>query len=118
MFLSIVSWIAIIILSISYWFQIYKIHVHKEVRDISLAYNILLAIGFAILGFTAYYERSLIFLAKQVLTTIPVVIIIIQVIYHKGDRWHDTEDPNCSSCKEELEPYWAFCPFCGKRGKS
>ena len=61
MLLHILSWIAIFILSISYWFQIWKIHVHKEVRDISLTYNILLAIGFAILAFTAYEERSQIF---------------------------------------------------------
>lgn len=118
MFLKVISWIAIALLSISYWFQIYKIHVHKEVRDISLSYNILLAIGFLILAFTAYYEHSVIFLVKQILTTVPVIIIIAQVIYHKGDRWHDHDDPNCSGCKQELEPYWAYCPFCGKRGKA
>lgn len=118
MFLTIISWCAIVILSISYWFQIYKIHVHKEVRDISLPYNVLLAIGFAILGFTAYFEHSVIFLAKQVLTTIPVCVIIGQVIYHKNDRWHDTDDPRCQNCKEELRLYWAYCPFCGKKGNS
>ncbi len=87
MTLELLSWIAIVILSVSYWFQIWKIHVHKEVRDISLAYNILLAIGFGILGFTAYHEGSTIFLVKQIATTIPVVIIVIQVIYHRNDRW-------------------------------
>ena len=62
---------------------------HKEVRDISLTYNILLAFGFGILGITAYEEGSLIFLVKQIVTTIPVIIIVIQVIYHKNDRWED-----------------------------
>ncbi len=118
MFLDIISWIAILILSVGYWFQIYRIHVHKEVRDISLLYNILLAIGFGILGFTAYFERSIIFLSKQILTTIPVLVIIGQVLYHKGDRWHERDDDHCPSCNEELEKYWTYCPFCGKGGKS
>ena len=117
MILTIISWIAIGILSISYWFQIWKIHVHKEVRDISLSYNVLLAIGFGILGVTAYVEKSLIFLVKQVVTTLPVIIIIGQVIYHKNDRWHDNADPDCASCDEELEIYWAYCPFCGTSKK-
>ncbi len=116
MFLKVISWIAIGILSVSYWFQIWKIQVHKEVRDISLPYNILLAIGFTILGFTAYAERSVIFLVKQIVTTVPVIIIIGQVLYHKDDRWHDSDDPNCQGCDEELELYWTYCPFCGKRG--
>lgn len=114
MLLNTVSWIAICILSISYWFQIYKIHVHREVRDISLAYNVLLAIGFTVLGFTAYFEGSVIFFAKQVLTTIPVIIIVAQIIYHKNDRWHEQQDSYCNSCEEELELYWKYCPFCGK----
>lgn len=116
LFLSIISWIAVIVLAISYWFQIIKIHIHKEVRDLSVAFNVLLAIGFGILTFSAYVERSTIFFTKQVLTTIPVLIIIGQILYHRDDRWHDHDDPKCSKCSEELELYWAFCPFCGKRG--
>jgi len=88
------------------------------VRDISLLYNVLLGIGFAILGVTAYFEHSVIFLSKQILTTIPVIVIIGQVLYHKGDRWHDSLDSSCAGCSEELELYWAYCPFCGKGGKS
>lgn len=113
MILKIFSWAAIAILSISYWFQIYKIQVHKEVRDLSLSYNILLAIGFGILAGTAYVEKSLIFLVKQIATTIPVLIIIAQILYHKKDRWHDENDPHCTNCKEEMEPYWKHCAFCG-----
>lgn len=116
--LLIISWIAICILSVSYWFQIWKIHIHKEVRDLSLSYNVLLAIGFGILAVTAYAERSVIFFVKQVMTTIPVIIIIGQIIYHKNDRWHDHDDPHCQNCHEEQEVYWSFCPFCGRRGKN
>jgi len=27
---------------------------------------------------------------KQVSTTIPVIIIVFQVIYHRNDKWQDT----------------------------
>lgn len=115
MFLMTISWAAIFILSVSYWFQIWKIHVHKEVRDLSLSYNVLLAIGFGILGFTAYAEGSVIFLVKQIMTTVPVVIIIIQILYHQNDRWHDENDLKCNKCGEELELNWNHCPFCGQK---
>ncbi|MCP5503892.1 MAG: zinc ribbon domain-containing protein [Chlamydiales bacterium] len=114
MLLYILSWIAIFILSVSYWFQIWKIHVHKEVRDISLTYNILLAIGFGILAFTAYEERSLIFFVKQISTTIPVIIIIFQVIYHRNDNWHDVALKKCEGCSKQIERRWKFCVYCGK----
>lgn len=113
MIFTVISWAAIVLLSISYWFQIYKIHVHREVRDISLTYNVLLALGFGILTYTAYLEQSLIFIVKQVATTIPVIIIIVQVIYHRKDRWHDPSSPRCESCNRELESWWKFCPHCG-----
>ena len=108
-----ISWIAIVLLSVSYWFQIWKIHVHKEVRDLSLAYHFFLAIGFGILAITAYVEGSAIFLVKQIATTIPVIVIIGQIFYHQKDRWHDEHSPHCKSCTEELEEAWTFCPFCG-----
>ena len=75
-FLTILSWIAIFMLASSYWFQIWKIHVHKEVRDLSLIYHILLALGFGLLIITAVMEDSFIFLVKQIATFIPVIIII------------------------------------------
>ena len=113
MLIQVLSWVAIATLSISYWFQIYKIHIHREVRDLSLTYHILLAVGFGILGFTAIYEGSTIFLAKQILTTIPVLIIIAQILIHSKDTWHDDEDPLCGSCTKELELHWKFCAYCG-----
>ena len=105
------SWIAIILLALSYWFQIWKIHQHKEVRDLSIAYHILLALGFGLLVYQAYIENSKIFLVKQILTTIPVIIIIGQIFYHRKDKWHDKKDRTCS-CGHELEPDWFRCPYC------
>ncbi|MCK4934335.1 MAG: hypothetical protein KAR79_01995 [Simkaniaceae bacterium] len=109
------SWVAISILSISYWFQIWQIHVHREVRDISLTYNVLLAIGFATLGITAYFEGSTIFIVKQIVTTVPVIVIIGQVIYHRSDSWHDPKLPLCSKCSKEIERRWHHCPECGQQ---
>ena len=108
------SWIAIVILSVGYWLQVWKIQVHKEVRDISLSYYIMLGVGFGILGITAYIEQSLIFIVKQIATFVPVVVIIFQVIYHRKDRWHDPSLPFCSNCKREVELHWKNCPYCGR----
>ena len=85
--MEILSWIAVALLAISYWFQVYKIHVHKEVRDLSITYHVMLALGFGILAVTAYVEGSTIFLIKQISTTIPVLVILGQIFYHKGDKW-------------------------------
>lgn len=112
MMLAIMSWTAIAMLSVSYWFQIYKTHKHKEVRDISLAYHILLAIGFGILIWTAHSEGSTIFFVKQVATFIPVCVIIAQILFHKRDKWHDDKDDICNNCGKELEPQWIYCPYC------
>ncbi len=112
-FVQILSWIAVFLLSISYWFQIWKIHIHKEVRDLSMVYHVFLALGFGILAYTAWVEDSTIFLVKQIATTIPVCVIIGQIIIHKEDRWHDEDDPYCQKCNSELEMPWNHCPFCG-----
>jgi len=102
-------------LSVSYWFQIWKIHVHKEVRDLSVIYHVLLATGFGILTYTAVAEGSLIFLVKQVMTTIPVCVIILQIYIHREDHWHDPNDPNCAKCGGELEDFWNHCAYCGRK---
>jgi|GEM_PF-1067939 len=114
-FLKILSWAAVAMLSVSYWFQIWKIHVHKEVRDLSVIYHVLLATGFGILTYTAVAEGSLIFLVKQVMTTIPVVVIILQIYIHRDHHWHDPHDINCSKCGEELEDFWNHCAYCGRK---
>lgn len=114
-FMKILSWCAVFLLSISYWFQIWKIHIHQEVRDLSMPFHILLATGFGILTYTAFVEDSMIFLVKQIMTTIPVLVIIGQIIYHRDDHWHDDEDPSCTKCGEELELPWKFCAYCGEQ---
>ncbi len=110
--LGFISWSAIVILASSYWFQIYKIHIHKEVRDLSITYHILLAIGFGILIFTAFFEDSMIFFVKQIATFVPVLIIIAQIVYHRQDHWHESDDAFCETCNFELEPHWKHCPSC------
>lgn len=111
--LEIIPWVAVITLSLGYWSQVQKIHVHKEVRDLSLLSYSLLAIGFFIMSIRAWADGSDIFLAKQIMTFIPVSIIIYQIRKHKNDTWHDKNDPHCLSCKKELEPLWRHCPYCG-----
>ncbi|MBE8162635.1 MAG: zinc-ribbon domain-containing protein [Bdellovibrionaceae bacterium] len=115
---TVISWIAIVILSCSYWFQIWKIHIHKEVRDLSMVYHILLAVGFGVLTYTAWKEDSTIFLVKQIATTIPVLVIIGQILVHKKDHWHDDSDEFCVQCSSEIEQDWKFCPYCGHAGTS
>ena len=97
----------------SYWFQIWKIHVHKEVRDLSVKYHILLAIGFGILIFTALHEDSTIFLVKQITTFIPVIIIICQIKYYRKHHWCDKESKFCDQCSLKIESSWKYCPYCG-----
>lgn len=88
---------------------------HKEVRDLSLTYHVFLALGFGILTYTAWMENSLIFLVKQIATTIPVLIIISQILKHKDDHWHDDKDPYCTRCKQEMELFWTYCAYCGEK---
>ncbi len=111
------SWASVVILCLGYWFQVWKIHVHKEVRDISLASYIMLCIGFSILAFRAYHDSATIFMVKQLSTLLPVSIICFQVIKHKEDTWHDDDDPNCTNCAKELEPHWQYCAYCGTKNE-
>ncbi len=115
--ITFLSWLAVAVLAVSYWCQIAKTHIHKEVRDISLWYHIGLAFGFGMLIFTAYLmpdsPGKTVFFWKQILTFAPVVIIIWQILYHRRDHWHDDSDPYCNECHEELEPEWMSCPYCG-----
>ena len=112
----ILSWIAIFLLSISYWFQIYKIHKRKEVLDLSISYHICLALGFGMLTYTAYIEDSLIFMVKQVMTTIPVLILISQILYfgHFYEQGNEViVDQSCAHCKTHVDISWNYCALCG-----
>lgn len=86
---KILSWIAVVILSASYWAQVWRIHIHKEVRDLSFNMYLGLAIGFTIMLFKAISEGSVIFAVKQLATLIPCLIIAAQIIQHKDDSWED-----------------------------
>ena len=111
-FREFVSWFAIIILSVSYWFQIYKIHKRQEVMDLSIMYHVFLACGFGVLTWTAWVEKSVIFMAKQILTTIPVLIIIGQIFYFRKKRQDKMRLP-CTNCDYIPEEEWNFCALCG-----
>jgi len=69
------------------------------------------------LTYQAYVEDSTIFLVKQVLTTVPVIIIIVQILYHREDKWHDDQDYVCN-CGREIELDWKYCPYCGINTKN
>jgi len=111
--ISMLPWVAIVVLSFGYWSQVWKIHQHKEVRDLSIVSYTCLAVGFVIMSMQAYQEGSVIFLLKQVMTLIPVSIVIFQIWAHKGDQWHDDAAPLCKACDHELEELWDYCPYCG-----
>jgi hypothetical protein len=49
----------------------------------------MLALGFGILLFQAYVENSTVFMIKQIMTTIPVLIIIGQIFYYRDSTWKD-----------------------------
>lgn len=111
--MQVLAWSAVAFLAMGYWAQVWKIHQHREVRDLSIVSYSLLAVGFAILTYTAWEQKSVVFIIKQILTFIPCGIIVFQIIRHKEDEWHDARDTVCSWCGNELEPHWRHCPDCG-----
>ena len=117
--INIFAWIAIFVLATSHWLQAYKIHVHREVRDISIWTYVFLLTGYILLFVKAVLDvcegkGDLLWVVKQILTIVPCVIVLIQIKIHQQDHWHDDNDPMCSACGEELEPHWSFCPYCSK----
>lgn len=85
--LDFAPWIAAFCLTIGYWKQVYHIHKHKEVRDLNLSSYILFAISYFFLGIESYNINSMVFLVKNLLVGVPTIIIIFQIIYHKGEKW-------------------------------
>jgi len=112
MIIQVLAWCAIAILASSHWLQVWKIHQHREVRDIAIGTYWLLLLGYSLLTVAAWNEGSLIFFVRQIATFVPVTIVIFQVNYHNRDHWHDDNDPICL-CGEELELEWSHCPYCG-----
>jgi predicted membrane channel-forming protein YqfA (hemolysin III family) len=111
--LHIIPWVAIFILSIGYLAQIIRIQVHREVRDLSTIGFISLGIGYIILGYEAFLIGSGVFLFKNVLTLLLVLIILGQIWYHRDEEWHDETDVLCQNCTNEMEDNWKYCPDYG-----
>lgn len=82
-------WVAIVILSTSYWLQVYHIHKHKEVRDLNIWTWIGLSVGMAIMSLKAIEQNTIIFFIKQVATLVPSVIVVLQIIWHRRDKWKE-----------------------------
>lgn len=113
MIADMIPWIAVVLMSVGCWSQVYRIHVHREVRDISYLYFIMLMCGYVILAIEAWNTGSNVFLGKQIAVIIPTTVILIQKYIHSQDKWHDDSDKICGRCKTELENGWNFCPSCG-----
>jgi len=73
-----------------------------------------MSFGFSLLAFEAYRTNSTIFLVKQLLVLVPVLVTSFLIITHNKDEWHDDKDKNCKNCKNELESHWKYCADCGE----
>lgn len=109
-----VPWIAVSLLCAGYAAQIHKIHVHREVRDLSIISYLSWGLGYLVLAYEAYVIDAGVFLAKNAITLGLVVVIVAQIWYHRDDEWHDDEDTSCI-CGNEIEPNWSYCPDCGQQ---
>lgn len=115
--LQIGAWIAIGVLALSHWLQVYKIHQHREVRDISMWTYVFLLVGYLALFSKAIVDWNegtgdLVWAVRQCMTIVPVSIVLLQIRWHKKDRWHDECSPMCNNCNKELEQQWEYCPYC------
>lgn len=101
------AFVAILILSIGYWWQIYKNHKTRHVEDLSITYFLCMAVGVSILAVHAVKEGSWVFFLKQISILIPSIIIIQQIFKYK-----QKEKCNCVSFQQLT---FKFCPNCGKK---
>jgi uncharacterized protein with PQ loop repeat len=85
--MDILAWVAVAALSVSFWLQAWKIHKHKEVRDLSLTSYVLFSLAYAVLAYKAWDDEVWIFLVKQLGTLVPSIVIVYQIITHKDDEW-------------------------------
>ena len=86
-FLKILPWIAVLALPLGYWKQVWHIHKHKEVRDLNPTAFILFLVAYISLGVEAIVIKSDVFLWKNILVSIPTVVIIWQIFKYKGSKW-------------------------------
>lgn len=85
--MDVLAWVAVAALSFSFWLQAWKIHKHKEVRDLSLTSYILFTVAYAVLAYKAWDDETWIFLVKQLGTLVPSAVIVYQIIVHRDDEW-------------------------------
>jgi len=107
------SWIAIVILAMGHMAQIYRIHQHKEVRDLSPWMYIFWIAGCSILALEGIAVESPVFACKNILMIVLMSTILGQIWYHQRDHWHDDDDGVCNDCGAEQESEWVVCPYCG-----
>jgi predicted membrane channel-forming protein YqfA (hemolysin III family) len=112
--IKLLPWLAVIIISTGYLAQIWKIHEHREVRDLSIWSYLSWGAAYLILAYQGYAIDAPVFIFKNVATFGLVLIILAQIYIHRDDEWHDDDDKACS-CGNELEPHWKHCPDCGQR---
>ena len=91
-FLKLLPWIAVLALPLGYWKQVWHIHLHKEVRDLNPSAFILFLIAYISLGIEAFIIDSDVFLWKNILVSIPTIVIIWQIFRYKGSKWVEYDD--------------------------
>ena len=91
-FLKLLPWIAVLALPIGYWKQVLHIHHHKEVRDLNPSAFILFLIAYISLGIEAVIIDSDVFLWKNILVSIPTIVIIWQIFRYKDSQWVEYDD--------------------------
>jgi uncharacterized protein with PQ loop repeat len=89
MIISIISWTASVLLIAAFIPQIWRIHKHKEVRDLSVLSFWGLLLGSLGLATEAYMVGSGPLFFKQLLTALCAIIILVQIKTHSKDKWED-----------------------------
>ena len=85
--LDYLAWGATILLVSSFIPQIWRIHVHKEVRDLSPVGFSMLFLGTLIHFLYAVKIGDMVFASKHFATLFFVAVILFQMWLHWGDRW-------------------------------
>lgn len=86
---SVAAWVASFGAVLTLLPQIWRIHVHKEVRDLSKISFWGLAIFSTILLMEAIYLKSGIYIVKQAGSALFAFIILWQIKIHEKDKWEE-----------------------------
>ena len=88
-FIGHIAWVASIIAILGFVPQIWRIHVHKEVRDLSKLSFWMLAVSSAVLFVEAIYLGSGVYIFKQLGALVFALIILWQIRTHEKDEWEE-----------------------------